>query len=136
MILLKGLNFIKRNSIVCIALFLLCSLKSYTQDTTVAYLVKPGLKTMTREQFLKADTLCLTCNNCKVYSFTIVVTGPAKPPLFCYRQVVNNKILEDIRNAVMSSDSATVTIDEIRIIENGKMKDLPPFSFIVNKPAN
>jgi len=113
---------------IAVALVLLCSLKSQSQDTATVYIVKPGISTITKEEFFKSDSLLLDCNNCRIINLTVIVSGT---PKIKSKQVSGNKIPEDIRQFANSSDSALVTFAEIRLEINGKGRWIRPFTYKV-----
>jgi hypothetical protein len=92
------------------------------------YIKEEGLKSISKEEFLKLDNITVEPKNYYYFTFTIIVAGCGKP--IQYVMTKGTKIDSKVKEWVMERDSCTISLDEIKVYNNGYWV-IPPIVFSV-----
>jgi hypothetical protein len=131
MISFKQNDFKKNICMLAVTFAAFAAANAQASKPIKAYLASPGTTIMTKAEFTTADSISLTCDSCKLRSFTCAITAKR---LFKFKPYYGNKIPVEFKDyARNASDSAVVTFEEIKIFDKGIARDLPPFSVTVVK---
>lgn len=77
------------------------------------YFKEYGLKSITKEDFLKLDSITIEPKYRGIFDYTIVVTGGGKPLQYLIKS--GTKIDPKVREWVKERDTCSVALDELRL---------------------
>jgi len=120
MTLLKAWNFLKKGNVnkgLAVAL-LFCSFEAFGQVRTgiTAYISKPGVVKMTKEEFIKVDSIAVSLNGATIINYGVTIAG-LKNGTFYYWHVIGNKMSKDVKNLLVDNCNCSVVFDEIRVLD-------------------
>lgn len=81
------------------------------------YIKEDGLKSISKEEFLKLDSITVEPRNYGVFQHIIIVTGGGRPLQFL--SSMGTKINPKVKEWIKERDSCIVSIDEIRFWGEG-----------------
>lgn len=88
------------------------------------YLKEYRLKSISKEEFLKLDSITIEPKSYRDFRYTIIVTGSGKPLQFITRY--GTKIDDKVKEWVKERDTSIVAIDEIMFFGKGGARIYPP----------
>ena len=94
------------------------------------FIKEPGLKSISKEEFFKVDSLTIIPSTYKIYEYTLIISGAGKTPKYVIWK--GSKLKPELKEWVKDCDSCVVSIDEIKVLDNeGNKLMLPSFGFSV-----
>lgn len=87
------------------------------------YIKEEGLKSISKEEFLKLDSVTVEPKNYYYFTFTIIVADGKG--WYKYVMTKGTKIDSKVKEWVKERDSCTISLDEIKVYNNGEWR-IPP----------